>query len=297
MENKTQTSATLKSVEISRKSSNKFERLSFDERQHLIELKKNLADKVFRDLSRKFYKLIRDNNYDLNNFIRDFEKEMKTSYDFNNPDYKVFFRKLENVFLKKMKHLEDKKKLNNDGYSDEDIEFKKSINTNCKVKKKLSMDYSTYSYGKGYSIKNIDHFKNQNDKHTFVKDQIKIIYSPKKEELIRKRTEDEWAQIINNDYNNYVKENALHKEKAKNLKMEYSKKLLNQIKEKEDQKKMELEKERKFHEEVYLKKLQEEENNDIFKLQNFRRKCLENKISSIRQYTGKFKKLLNNILK
>jgi len=284
MEIKDYISNSIKSNDLKSKSSSKIERLTYIEREHLSKLKKQLADKVLRDLANKYYIIIKDKNYNIKNFYFEFEKELEKSYDFNNPDYKIFFRKIENIFLNRMNRLEDKNIFN----SDEVIEknFNKGKGFNNTYNKKFTVDNKNFSFGSSFQNKQLENLPNENYKQAFVKDQIKMFYSPKREELKRKQNEDEWAKLANKDYYKFLEENENRKKKLKNSQAEYSNILHEQMKEKEILKKIESENEKKFYDEVFLKNLQDQDKIDLEKTENYKKKCIENKLASLREIRG-----------
>jgi len=233
---------------------------------------------VFRDLSNKYYNLLKDKNYDINHFNKDFEREMEKNYDFNNPDYKSFFRKIEYIFLLKMNSIEDKNIFNDSEIIERENNkiFNRTQNSNLNNTNKINNNYNKNS------IKN----KNENEKQAIIRDEIKLLYSPRKEELNRKQNEDEWAKIVNKDFNKFLLENEFNKQKEKSVKMQYSKILLDQIREKENLKKMESENERKYYQDVFLKNLKDEEKKEIEKMENYKKRCIENKQASMKELRG-----------
>lgn len=278
LENPNKERITIKGNQLSRSSSGKMESLSYLQREKLSYLKRKLCEKVFRDLSNKYYNLIRDKSYDINNFTKEFEKEMEKSYDFNNPDYKIFFRKIENIFLNKMFYLEDK-----NGFNDCAINDRNSKEKIEKANKK-NMSQTGFSFGKGYSIRNLDQYHIECEN---IKNPTKIVFSSlKKDNLKKRQTEDEWAKIAEKDYKKFLQENEIEKKKAYEKKVQYSQVLESQIKEKENSKKQEIEKDRKYYEEVFLKDLQKMENEEKLKKQNYRQKIIENKQASMKEFKG-----------
>jgi hypothetical protein len=259
-----------------RKSSLTNQRISYLERENLDKLKKQLINKVFRDLSNKYFHLVKDKNYQITNFIKDFEIEMEKNHDFNNPDYKSFFRKIENVFLSKMNLIENK-----NIYNDSDIFKRESrysqMNINCILNK--SKKINDFNYNPAL-------IKNDNEKQAITRDEIRILYSPRKNELKTKQNEDEWSKIINNDYNKYLIDNEMKKQIEKNHKMQYSQLLLEQINEKKELKKLELEKEKKYYDEVFLKNLKKEEKKEIEKNEINKKICTETKKSFLKELRG-----------
>jgi len=290
MENKDYGSQYIKNNMSKQNGLNRIQRMSYIEREHLIELKKKLTEKVFRDLSNKYYNLLHDKNYNIDTFFKDFEKEMEKSYDFNNPDYKIFFRKIENIFLNKMNKMENKNIFNdNDIFEKEEIKSNKS-KSNKNLKNLENENKNEHQFRKTFT--NYNENVNDNYNQALIRDQIKMLYTPKKDELKRKYEEDEWAKIVNKDYFKFIEENETQKLKIKIMKLEYSKKLQDQIKSKKDLKKSENEIDKKYYEEVFLKNLKEQEKNELAKTEQYRRKCLENKLESMKDSRGE--KIKNN---
>ncbi len=282
MDSKFHTSYSFKSTGMKKQPLTGNDLFTFDDRKNLVQLKKNLAEKFFRDLSNKYFKLISDKKYDTNDFYEEFEKELQKSYNFYNPDYKSFFRKLEKVFLNKIQNLDNKNIYNN-----EDILYKKKFHnkkiktpTPIKIRNNIKFDNCQYKCKRGFSSKNLKRYQNDNDKQAFVKDQINLIYSQKR-------------QLSKHHENKYIsskfsfEENKSNRAKFQDLKMEYSIKLLSQIKEKENKKKLDIETEAKNKEEEYLRKLQEEQKFEMSQVKAFRKKCQEDKIEFIRYYRNK----------
>jgi hypothetical protein len=79
-------------------------------KQELENLKIKLFEKIYRDISNKYSKLLYDKDYNLDKFEKHFKREIENSFDFNNPDYLDFFKKVESVFLKEMNKIDDKKR-------------------------------------------------------------------------------------------------------------------------------------------------------------------------------------------
>ncbi len=294
MDNKYQTPTSFKINTSKQNGLKKIQRLSYIEREHLIDLKMKLTQKVFRDLSNKYYNLLQDKNYNIDNFFKDFEKEMEKSYDFNNPDYKSFFRRIESGFLNKMNKIEDKNKYNDDQIleREENKIYKDKLNSNLN---NLTDYYKKNIQGKKSFNRNKDENETENYKQALIRDEIKMLYSPKMDELKRKQEEDEWAKIINKDYLKFLQEDQTERQKQKNLKLEHSKILHEQIKSKENLRKSEMENEKKYFDEVFLKNLKDQELNELNKIRQSRKKCIENKLECMKELRGDKLKSYNSI--
>lgn len=86
-------------------------KLNFIDREKLDLSKKNLLNKILRDLDNKYKILIAEKGFKFNESLsKNLLKLIDEFYDFNNPQYVKFFNyKVEKFFLSKMSKIEDKR--------------------------------------------------------------------------------------------------------------------------------------------------------------------------------------------
>jgi hypothetical protein len=111
-------------------------------KDELNELKNKLIEKLYRDISKKYHTILVEKEYDVKKFANVFQKEIEKNFDFNNPDYKRFFRTIEEIVLKKLSTIEDKKRDQLIGVEDINREtnymtFNENVTEKNKLKKKL----------------------------------------------------------------------------------------------------------------------------------------------------------------
>lgn len=241
-QNKLRTLRTNESQKINEK---KIHRINYLERERLDDLKKKLTEKSFRDLSNKYSILIKEKKYNIVKFKKDFDIIMEKNYDFNNPDFKTFFRKVEKKFLNIMYHLEDKNILNDSEFLDKNyLKGKVSYKSNGFAKHQRNF----INNKRGNSTLDVNKYHTEISKREEDYNEKKRLYSPLKDEYLRKNANDDWRKLIKNQNEKYLDEKEQMRNTNIKIKNEYKNSLFEQMKEKQVEKKWD-EEEEKFYKE------------------------------------------------
>lgn len=205
--------------------------------EELDNLKKKLYDKLFNDIKKKYNSLLCDKGYTAQRFIKDFQNQIDNNFDFNNPDYKQFFRRVEKIILKKLSNISDKK---SEQLPDKkEVEAMGGIDDNILIKDtEIDEHYKT-------NFQNTEK-KKRNDLR----------------QILDKKRQDEWALIAEYEYNNYLVEDKQNKKIENEKKKSYRDSLSAQVKDKIKRDMNSMEDEILMHEAIKntLKKLESEEN-------------------------------------
>lgn len=243
--------------------------IKYIQREELENLKKKLLAKVLRDFNNKYNSVLNDKEVKAQVFTKDLEKEIGKIFDFNNPDYNKFFQKVEKLILNKLNKIQDKKRgalLNR-----EEVEDIAEGKVNESYPKLIKDDYTqTNNSSTGpNTLKQSELNKAITNKN----------YTPSRYNGTRillneykKKENDEWALLIKNDHDDYIKNNQLKNYELAQMKHNYLENIQKQI-----EFKKELEKKRKKEEEETLKKLIQMSNDNLKMEEEFNRNKLAQK--------------------
>lgn len=196
-------------------------KVNFMLKEELEILQKRLFEKIYKDVCNKYSPLLNDKEYDSERFYKDFKNEIEKNYDFNNPDYKKFFVKIEKIVLKKLSKVDD---------------VKREV-----LPEKQQVEYYSQSQSKSQDNINNDKIKKAYNDYWMYPDKVKN--NRLGSALKKKEEEDEWAIVNKYQYDKLKEEENLHKENLSSAKKTFLESLNKQMKEKEILEKIEKEKE------------------------------------------------------
>ena len=174
--------------------------LKYKQKQELESLKKKLLLKLARDIKNKYSSLLSDKELEVEFFNKEFQNEIEKHFDFNNPDYKKFFLKVEKLVLTKLDKIQDKKR--------ENLIQKNEVEelTSTSLDKKTKFEKINFNYLPEGKLKRT-----------------------KLREELKRKEKDDWAKLAKYSCSTFQEEQSKEKENEKKLKSLYKEELMTQI--------------------------------------------------------------------
>jgi hypothetical protein len=227
--------------------SNKPTNIKYMHQEELNKLKNKLLEKLYRDIDNKYKNILNDKGYNIQFFKKEFSKKVENYFDFNNPDYKKFFKQIEKDFLNKMNKIDDIKR---EAMPDqEEIEYLSNPKRNeAPVTNGFDNPYNSVFNNnektKREKLRNLIKHKMEKDEWGIIakKDHAKYLREQKEKENVYVQKRKEYFETLNQQ----MKEKSKHKheleEQDKRIDEEIKKN--NEMMDKEELKKIRLEKEK-----------------------------------------------------